>query len=205
MQPDVIVYFDYLCPYAWRGAELAEMVTAETGLSFSWRLFSLMQSNSKDPSFQIWNDRLDFEDPSGSGGLLPFLATLAARCQGDETESAFRLALQRSRHQDHQSFSFENIVTVAEQAGLDADRFRSELDNPELRTRLSQEHHQAEQLNVFGTPTFRFTDTDDTAYLRLRQLPRDPAEAVELFSRFRSMLADYPYIETVKRPRSSGN
>lgn len=205
MQPDVIVYFDYLCPFAWRGAELARMVNAETGVTFEWRLFSLVQSNSREAGFQIWNDRLDSQDPSGTGGLLPFLASLAARRQGRDAEDAFRLALQRARYVEHQSFSCEVIQAVAETTGLDMVQFATDLKDPELRTILAQEHHQAGQLNIFGTPTFRFTDTGATAYLRIRELPLDAAEAVDLFSRYRSLLQDYPYLETVKRPRNGGN
>lgn len=205
MQPDVIVYFDYLCPYAWRGAELVEMVAEETGLEFRWHHFSLVQSNSKEPGFQIWNDRLDSGDPSGTGGLLPFLASLAARRQGEKAGSAFRLGLQRARHMEHQSFSMETIESVASQCGLDPEQFRSDLNDPELRTELAQEHHHAEQLNIFGTPTFRFCQTGDTAYLRLRELPLNRTEAVDLFMKYRSILSDYPYLETVKRPRNGTN
>ena len=205
MQPDVIVYFDYLCPYAWRGAELVEMVSEETGLKFEWRQFSLMQNNSKEPDFQIWNDRLDASDPSGTGGLLPFLAGLAARRQGCAAGDSFRLGLQRARHMDHRSFSHETILKVAAECGLDVERFSSDLNDPELRTELAQEHYQAEQLNIFGTPTFRFCETGDTAYLRIKELPRDRSEAVELFMKYRSLLTDYPYVETVKRPRNGGN
>lgn len=205
MRSHVIVYFDYLCPYAWRGAELAELVTGHTDFTFEWRLFSLVQSNSTDPGFQIWNEPLDSADPSGSRGLLPFLASLAARRQGREAEDSFRLALQRARFQEHGTYGLDGIMEAAAAGGLDLPRFRNDLDDPELRTQLAQEHHEAACGNVFGTPTFRFTDTGDTAYLRLRELPRDAAEAVELFERYRSLLSDYPYLETVKRPRNGGN
>ncbi len=204
-QPDVIVYYDYLCPYAWRGAELAELVAAELNLEFRWRLFSLVQNNRKEPSFQIWNEKLDHEDPTGTSGLLPFLASLAARRQGGQAEDAFRLILQRLRFTEHRAFSCETMNEAAERAGLDLDRFRADLDDPELRTVLAQEHHEAEQQNVFGTPTFRFTDSGATSYLRLRELPRDQAEAVDLFGRYRSLLTDYPWLETMKRPRVAGN
>ena len=205
MQSDVTVYFDYLCPYAWRGAELAEIVAGHTGLTFEWRLFSLVQNNSKEPGFQIWNDRLDAQDPSGTGGLLPFLASLAARRQGGQQEDAFRLLLQRTRHVEHQPFSHQVIMGVAESSGLDLARFESDLEDSELRTILAQEHHQAEKLNIFGTPTFRFADSGSTAYLRIRELPLHEQEALDLFERYRSLLADYPYLETVKRPRSASN
>lgn len=205
MQSDVIVYFDYLCPFAWRGAEVAEMVAAETGLTFEWRLFSLVQNNRTDKEFQIWNEKLDDSDLTGTQGLLPFLASLAARRQGAQLEDTFRLALQRARHVEHKSFTAQVISEVAAASGLDLSRFESDLQDPELRTQLAQEHHKAEQLNIFGTPTFRFTDTGSTSYFRIRELPADREQAVDLFERYRGLLADYPYLETVKRPRNGSN
>lgn len=203
--PDVIVYYDYLCPFAWRGAELAELVREDLGLTFSWRLFSLVQSNRTDPDYQIWNEKLDHDDPTGTRGLLPFLASLAARRQGKDSEDAFRLQLQRARFRDHSAYSCMTVNEAATAAGLDLAKFSADLDDPELRTQLAQEHHEAENLNVFGTPTFRFPGSGDVAYLRIRELPRDRAEAVDLFERYRTLLSDYPWLETVKRPRNGGN
>src|SRR5690606_19130309 len=161
-------------------------------LRFEWRHFSLMQSNSTDPSFQIWNVKLSCDDPSGSYGLLPFLASLAARRQGAAAGDAFRLALMRARHRDHEVFSHEMVRRSAALAGLDALRFESDLADPELRTQLAQELHQGVQLNVFGPPTFCFLDTGDTSYLRVRELPHTSEEALDLFLSFRRLLRDYP-------------
>src|SRR5690606_33392297 len=123
-----------------------------------------------------------------------------ARRQGRDREDAFRLALQRARHVEHKPFSMQVINEVAAASGLDTDRFESDLADPELRTQLAQEHHRAEQQHIFGTPTFSFNDTGSTAYLRIKEVPVDADEAIDLFNRYRSLLADYPYLETVKRP-----
>lgn len=205
MPRQVVAYFDYLCPFAWRGAEVAEFAAAGLDLSFDWRHFSLVQANSKEPDFQIWNEKLSPEDPSGNGGLLPFLASSAARRQGCAVYDAFRLELLRARHRDHLPFTTGTIMTVAVRVGMDAERFESDLRDPELRTQLAQEHYQARKLYVFGTPTFHFCDTGDVSYFRIRELPGSRDEAVALFERFHSLLADYPYLETVKRPRNNGN
>lgn len=203
MPETVGVYFDYLCPFAWRGAELAAIVAEERGIRFEWHHFSLYQSNQPEQG-QVWNERIDPEDPAGTRGLLPFLASCAARRQGPELHDAFRLALMRARHRDHRPFTLDTIMAAAECSGLHLPRFESDLADPECRTLLAQEHHRAASLNVFGTPTFEF-EGGHLAYFRLRELPQGREEALRLFSDYRRMLEEYPYLETVKRPRAPGN
>lgn len=41
MPKNVIAYFDYLCPFAWRGAEVAQQVAEPLGLTFSSGLYRL--------------------------------------------------------------------------------------------------------------------------------------------------------------------
>ncbi len=198
----VAVYFDYLCPYAWRGAEVVELVADELELSFDWRHFSLYQANYRgDARWHVWNQKLDEADETGSKGLLPFLASTAARRQGREGFDRFRLALLRARHRDRQPFSRALTFSCAESAGLHMACFERDFDDPELRTALAQEHCRAAREDVFGTPTFAFAD-GHSAYFRLRELPIDRAEAVALFRGFHELLTRYPYLETVRRPRA---
>jgi predicted DsbA family dithiol-disulfide isomerase len=204
MSEVVTVYYDYVCPFAWRGAELAELVGPSLGLSFTWRHFSLYQNNYQGrDGWQLWNQKLSF-DGSGDQGLLPFLASCAARLQGKEKHDSFRLGLMRARHRDHKPFTLRTVREVAEEAGLELSQFESDFANPERRTVLAQEHYQAVTRDIFGTPTFAF-ENGHTAYFRLREYPCTPAEAVELFSFYRRWLEDFPYVETVKRPRPKGN
>lgn len=201
----VTVYYDFLCPFAWRAAELADEVADPLGLDFVWTHFSLYQSNHRgDDGWQLWNDPLDPDDDGGSKGLLPFLASSAARKQGRVEHDAFRLALLRFRHRDMRPLDLGTVMAAAEVARLHLACFERDLADPEARTALAREHHAGAAEHVFGTPTFRFA-TGETAYLRLRELPGDRAASVELFERVRAMLSDYPYLETLKRPRARGN
>lgn len=205
----VTVYFDYLCPFAWRGAELTHLIAEPLGLHFRWHHFSLYQSNySGDDNWQLWNEKIDSQDEYGSKGLLPFLASCAARKQGDAVHQHFRLQLMRARHHNHQPFVMETMLEVAKCVGLHLPSFEKELANPECRTILAQEHHRAKAHNVFGTPTFHFcndTQGEHLAYLRIKQLPQDLDEALGLFRNYREMLERYPYVETIKRPRQQRN
>ena len=205
-QESVTVYFDYLCPYAWRGAELAESVAEPLGLRFDWRHFSLYQANHAGrDGWQLWNDRIDPDDRAGTKGLLPFLASIAARRQdGGARHDAFRLALMRARHRDLRPFDRETVMAAAEAAGLHLACFERDLADPEARTRLAADHQHAASLHVFGTPTFRLP-SGHAAYVRLKEIPHDPDDALVLFRDVRAMLEDHPYLETLKRPRPSGN
>jgi predicted DsbA family dithiol-disulfide isomerase len=201
----VTVYFDYLCPYAWHAAELADRVAQPLSTRFAWRHVSLYQLNHRDgDGWQLWNERIDPDDDTGSRGLLPFLASLAARRQGDERHDAFRLSLLRFRHRDLRPLRRATVLEAAEEAQLHLACFERDLADPEIRTALAREHHRAVAARVFGTPTFLFP-SGDVAYVRLRGVPEDEAAAVELYRRVTGMLHDYPYLETIKRPRARGN
>ncbi len=205
MPERVTVFFDYVCPFSWRAAEVVEWVAAPLDLSFEWRHFSLYQFNhDSHERWQLWNQKIDPEDDMGSKGLLPFLASQAARRQGQEPFEAFRLGLLRARHRDHRPLSRATIDDVASCSGLHMPSFANDLANPECRTVLAQEHHYAAARNVFGTPTFVFPG-GDMSYFRIRELPSGPDEARELFEAYRHLLEAYPYLETVRRPRPKGN
>jgi predicted DsbA family dithiol-disulfide isomerase len=204
MPETVNVYFDYLCPFAWRGAEVAEQVSQTLDLQFKWHHFSLYQSNNKNNGWQLWNETIDPHDESGTKGLLPFLASCSARRQGKDLFDAFRLETLRARHRDCSPLNLETLTTIAQTVGLDMTEFKKEMNNPETRTRIAQEHHAAKALYVFGTPTFHF-DNGHLAYFRISQLPQTVEEALALFSVYRRMLETYPYLETIKRPRPERN
>lgn len=205
MAETVTVYFDYLCPFAWRAAELAEVVAQELGITFAWRHFSLYQSNYQgDRHWQLWNDPIDFHDENGTKGLLPFLASCAARRQGEEAYHAFRLATLRARHQHCRPLTLKTVRDAAAAAELHLPSFEQDLGNPESRTLLAREHHQASNLDVFGTPTFHFS-SGHLAYFRIARLPASAREAVELFVNYQHLLETYPYLETIKRPRPKRN
>lgn len=206
MSPEVVtVFFDFLCPYAWRAAELAEIVGAKLGTRFRWSHFSLYQANhDADDGWQLWNEPLKETSNSGGRGLLPFLASTAAQRQGQEAHDAFRLQLLRLRHVEHLPFHLSTVRDAAKAAGLHLAAFERDLADPEMRTELARAHHRAAAERVVATPTLRFAN-GDMAYLRIKEVPGDADEAVRLFEGVRDLLAQHPYLETLRRPRTAGN
>ncbi len=208
MPERVTVYFDYLCPFSWRAAEVFELAAEPLGLDVNWQHFSLYQFNYELAegvgSWQLWNERLDSTDGNGCKGLLPFMASLAARRQGRKAHDTFRLELQRAVHRDYRQLNLATILDVAEGVGLQRARFEDDLANPENRTMLAQEHARAAAHDLFGTPTVVF-QAGGAAYFRLGEVPRTRSEAVDLVQHTRQMLERYPYLQTLKRPRAKGN
>lgn len=204
--PDIVtVYYDYLCPYAWRGAELAEMVAAERDVQFRWHHFSIYQSRAvRNGQAQLWNARIDPQDETGGKGLLPFIASCAARRQGEDAYRAFRLGALRAYHRHCRPFTLGVLTEVARNAGLHMPRFESDLANPERRTVLANEHHQAVTLNIMGTPTFQFPN-GQMACLQLSLVPARRDEAVALFESYRNLLETFPYVENMRRPKARSN
>jgi len=82
------LYFDFLCPYAWRGLELADVLRREHGMRFRLRHFSLVQGNHaenpdrKHPTW--WLDRQVAGQGSDyqAGSLNAFLAGQAGAAAG---------------------------------------------------------------------------------------------------------------------------
>ncbi|MCA9836848.1 MAG: DsbA family protein [Trueperaceae bacterium] len=195
----VTVYFDYLCPYAKRGMELASLIQEPLELNFDWKHYSLAQGNYRgEDDWQLWQDSLSKDDRAGGKGLLPFLASYAARRQGDDFTN-FRLKMFKSYHDERKPYSLENILATAQEAGLELERFEQDLQSDAARASLAEEHSEAVARDISATPTFCF-DSGAAAYFRFKSLPETAHEASQFFLDYRKMLERYPDLETIRRP-----
>jgi len=168
------LYFDYLCPFVYRA--------------------SLLLANSKDDGWTIW----DAPAADRVRGRLAFKAAEAARRQG--RFDVFHPALLAARHQARSDIDDVRVIEqVAEDSGLDLERFRLDVDDPSIMQALARDHMQAvAKHGVFGTPTFVFPN-GASAYIRLAEAPAG-AEAVDLYDRMIGMAADEPRVLEIKRP-----
>jgi hypothetical protein len=189
------VFYDYLCPYVYRASELIEGVRASgRELKVGWRYFSLSQVNSKDEGWTAW----DAPDSERVRGRLAFKAAEAARRQG--RFESLHLPLLRARHRDRLDIDDAEVVErVAEDSGLDMERFRKDIADPAILEALARDHREAvAQHGVFGTPTLVFPD-GASAYVRLSEVV-EKLEAGELLDRVLAVAASEPRILEVKRP-----
>jgi predicted DsbA family dithiol-disulfide isomerase len=196
--PEVIeleVFYDYLCPFVYRASVLLENVGRSRKLKVNWRYFSLTQVNAKDDGWTVW----DAPASERVQGRLAFAAAEAARRQGRFEE--FHMPLLQARHRDRLDIDHVEVVEqVAVDSGLDLERFRKDLSDPEILASLERDHLRARlEHGVFGTPTFVFPG-GAAAYVRLAEAP-EVADATRVFDRVLSVAAAEPSILEIKRPR----
>lgn len=83
-------------------------------------------------------------------------------------------------------------------AQLDLTQFEAALADPSCLNRLATDHVQADEMDIFGTPTFAFPGSQP-AYLKLGQVPeRD--EAIAFWYEFRRIVTERAFVVEIKRP-----
>ncbi|GGN43852.1 DsbA family oxidoreductase [Deinococcus daejeonensis] len=204
------LYFDFLCPYAWRGVELAAVLKTE-GEAFTLRHYSLVEGNhegnAKELTWRVTDQSLDAPDGEGymkylKPGLRAFLASHAAARQGESAHWAFTLALFRAHHERREPLTNETIQAAAQEAGLDLNAFAHALaDEATRRAELRADLDAALEVGVFGTPTF-VLPTGEAAYYRFETLTREPAQARHWWDLYRTVLTSEAGIGTIKRAKN---
>jgi predicted DsbA family dithiol-disulfide isomerase len=199
VEPEVIeleVFYDYFCPFVYRASVLLQNVGRSRLLKVAWRYFSLAQVNSKDDGWTVW----DAPASENVRGRIAFKAAEAARRQGRFDD--FHNLLLHARHRDRLDIDQDEVVErVAAGAGLDLDRFRQDVSDPDILAALARDHRQAvSEHGVFGTPTFVFPD-GASAYVRLAEAPEAGDHSTRVFDRLVSVAAREPSILELKRPR----
>jgi len=192
---DLEVFYDYLCPFVYRASVLLHNAGRSRKLNVTWSCFSLTQVNSRDEGWTVW----DAAASERVQGRLAFMAAEASRRQG--RFEAFHVALLQARHRDRLEIDRPEVVErVAVDSGLDLDRFRRDLADPDILVPLARDHLRGtREHGVFGTPTFVFPG-GAAAYVRLAEAP-EPSDAIRLLDRVISVAAIEPSILEIKRPR----
>jgi predicted DsbA family dithiol-disulfide isomerase len=170
--------------------------SGQRDLQVRWRYFSLAQVNSKEEDWTIWGAA---ETDPAAKGRLAFGAAEAARRQG--RFEVLHGALLEARHLHRSDLDDAEVIErLAGEAGLDMDRFGSDMADPTILDTLAADHQAAvSELGVFGTPTFNLPDRG-LAYVRVRPAPEGIA-ALELFDQLVRIVAEEPYVIELKRPR----
>jgi predicted DsbA family dithiol-disulfide isomerase len=188
------LYYDYLCPFVYRASLLLASVAAERPIEIQWRYFSLAQVNSKVEGWTAW----DAPAAERVRGRLAFKAAEAARRQ--DRFDPFHANLLAARHQDRLDVDAAKVVEqVAEESGLELERFRRDLADASILEALARDHrHAVVAHGVFGTPTFVFAN-GASAYIRLADAPGG-AGALQLFDSLLAIAAGEPRVLEIKRP-----
>ncbi len=210
----ITVFYDFLCPYAWRGLELL----AALEIPFVHKHYSLVQGNHPDnaglprhlPKWQLVTQTLGDTANAGlpaylnvDGSLEAFLAARAAMQQGNAAYLRFALELFRARHRDKKVLNAETALEAAKAANLDINAFTVARADVVARTvELGADLEEAGQLGVFGTPTIQL-ESGDIAYFRFEHLPQTQAAKLEAWQIFERAMLSEAGIATIKRAKPS--
>jgi predicted DsbA family dithiol-disulfide isomerase len=208
----ITVYFDYLCPYAWRGVELL----AALEIPFVARHYSLVQGNHPEnaglprsaPKWLLVNQTIASQANQNlppyldvDGSLEAFFASHAAMQQGSEAHLRFALELLRARHKDKKELNAATTLEAAQTAGLDIAAFvAARADEPSRKAELALDLEMAGQLGVFGTPTIQL-ETGGIAYFRFDVLPETREAKQGTWQIFKNTLLSDARIGTIKRAK----
>ncbi len=168
-------------------------------LKITWKHFSLEQNeHEEDDDSKVW------EEPNDSRAkyLLAMRAAEAARRQGEDAFERFHLALLTARHEGSRRIPLNDpdpLVKVAQEVGLDVERFKKDLNDRELLENIGRDHTEAvEKHGVFGTPTFVF-ENSTAAFLKTYIPPEDDSAA--FFEHFIELFGRRPFVGEIKRPQ----
>jgi protein-disulfide isomerase len=140
----LVEFFDYNCPYCRRVAPILEEIEqADPTLRFVYKEFPILGPNS----------------------LFAAQAALAASRQGKYI--AYHKAMMRASD----PVTTESAIAIAASLGLDVERLRKDMQDPEIANEIDRNLELAQALRINGTPSFVigenvFRGALDTATLR---------------------------------------
>lgn len=164
----------------------------------TWKPFSLAQINQKmGEGYKVW-DEPEASHPPGLWGLRAFVA---AGRQGKDLLDHFLMLLLTARHVDRKELGDPEVLRgVAQEAGLDVDKFMSDLSDSSTLQEVIQSHEEAtQQYGVFGTPTFRFSN-GGSAFLKMLR-PDTEEQASRAFDLLKKLMEDELFVGELKRPQ----
>ena len=165
-------------------------------LQINWRSFALEQVNSiHGDTWKAWEQGPEYL----SRGLWALRGGIAARAQGDDAHDAYMENILQAKHVDLKDVrSRESVIDIAQTAKLEISRFSVDIDNPSTLKQIEQDHEEATDLGVFGTPTFVFQD-GTSAFLKMFTPPEK--ESIGAFQDFMGIASNRRYFGELKRPQ----
>ncbi len=197
----LVVYFDYTCVYSYAAAVwLRQVVALKPDLTIEWRAFVLNEANRPQ------GEGLPFWKQPGvmrTRTAVALMAGQAAAKQDGDAYDRFRFALQTAFHGEPRDIREAGVLqTMATEAGLDVERFGTDLEQPGLLEEVGRIHqHAVEQYAVFGTPTLVFPN-GCAVYLKLTPAPAD-GEAARVFELLREINERHAAIQEIKLTRQA--
>lgn len=195
--PPFAVTWDYRCPFARNAHEhLLDGLAAGAGWNITFIPFFLNQGHVEEGGTPSW------DDPAHTPDLLSLEAGVVVRDRFPEHFLAVHRSLFTARHNDGGDLRDRNIVHQAlARGGADAEAVLAEVDSGWPRKIARSEHERvAEELDVFGVPTFIVGDR--AVFARLMNRPNGDGEAARAaIDRIVHLVAAHPELNEFKHTR----
>lgn len=128
----IVEFFDYQCGYCKAvKPQLDRALKADRNIRLVYKEFPIL----------------------GSVSTYASRAAIAARKQGDDKYRAYHNALMKARR-----LSVPAVLAIAKQVGLDVDKLRKDMNDPEVAETIRRNHALARKLGIRGTPAFVIGD-----------------------------------------------
>ncbi len=145
----VVEFFDYNCPWCKRAiGELMQLVEADSNVKVVLKEFPIFGENS----------------------TFTAKVAMASRAQGKYLD--FHVALMKERQ-----VTKDNVFKIAEKVGLDVEKLKADMDNPEFESAIKQTSSIAQALGIEGTPGYIVDAKVNVGFLALDGLRQMVGEA----------------------------
>lgn len=191
------VWTDFLCPWARIGALWLRNVEKEgaVGYDIEWKSFSLENINLPEDASadELWATATERR------GLIPAAAAKWIQTQAPESFGAYLQTMFDARHVDKEKIGRAEVTEkILNAVGLDGTAIVSEITGESKWLEAARaDHDEANELGIFGVPTFVFPDAQPV-FVRLLEIT-DGDRAVDIYGKVRTSAQD-PLIHEMKRP-----
>lgn len=145
----VVEFFDYNCPWCKRAlGELQKLVEADSNVKVILKEFPIFGENST------------------------FTAKAALASQKQDKYFEYHMALMEERQ-----VTKDNVFKIAEKVGLDVERLKADMDDPEYEAAIKQTTEIAQALGIEGTPGFIVDAKVNVGFLPVNGLTQLVGEA----------------------------
>jgi hypothetical protein len=191
MPQELVVTWDYRCPFARNAAEHVVV----SGIPVRFAAFSLNQAHVAEGGPDVW------DDPAQAPNLQAMQVGIVVRDRHPDAFPAAHLALFAARHDEGRDIREHDVLrAVLAEQGLDADAVFAEVEDGWPLETFRKEHEAlVAEHQAFGVPTF--VSGGEAVFVRLMHRPNDDAAlARRTIERVVDLLTGWPELNEFKRP-----
>lgn len=196
-RPQVPVWYDFLCPFARIAAVWLRNLEREERLGYEivWRSFALERANLEaDADVEAF-----WASPEQRRSILPQASAKWAEAKDPQVFETVHAAFFEANHVQRRRIGKPEVTReVLDECGLDGEAIVAELlDDRSWVEKVRADDQAADEMGVFGVPTFIFPEAQPL-FVRLLDVTEGD-RAAEILRRV-ELIAGDPLIHELKRP-----